>query len=159
MASDTRVLLALMAAIYALVYGVVLVADVGDVDRRLNVSAWFSWHAAFLVILVGSAEAPSGQQQGQSTPYLSPLTSIVHFICSLAATLQAVGFFIWAVVLWARDPGNGGSGSPLDEPENFLGLMSAALGALAFVGALIVLLTVNNMFLAKRGHRLLGHAT
>lgn len=130
----TRPLLVFFTGVYAFVYAAVLVSSVGDADRQLNVAGWFSWHAVFLVVLASSASLRAPSAGGVIA------TSIIHFVGAAAATLQSLGFFIWALVLWSRDK---------DSP--FLGLIAAALGAQALVGVPLVLLTVRNMFLARRG--------
>jgi hypothetical protein len=117
-----------LAGVYALVFALLLIASIGDKQRQMNVQGWFSWHPIYILVLAAD--------NTPIRPFIPDVSALVRIVLSFAATGQSLGFFVWAIVLWAQEPAHS-SGSPLDVPANFFGLLSAALGAQMVAGFLI----------------------
>lgn len=125
-----------LAGLYALIFVLLLIASVGDKERFLNAQAWFSWHVVYLVVVV--ADAPS------LAPPTPAYYTLIRIAMSVGAALQALGFMIWSIVLWAGEPQT--SGSPLDRPANFFGLMIASFATLFICGLAMVWVLMHYYF-------------
>lgn len=84
------------AAVYSLVLLALYAVSVGDVDRRLNVAAWFSWHPVVAVLLC----ADSSSFQPPLSPRARRWHRLLRQVSTLVAALQCIGFVVWASVEW-----------------------------------------------------------
>jgi hypothetical protein len=111
------------AAIYSLVLLALFAVSAGDVDRRLNVAAWFAWHPVLLVVLCADSSSLS-----------PPLTAdarwwhrLTRQIGVIVAAFQCIGFIVWASVQW----GTVEHLSPTQ--QSFYGLVVSVLAAATVV--------------------------
>ena len=121
---------AFIAGIYALVFVILLVVSIGDEEHRLNVQAWFSWHAIYLMILVSDAATLVPTLQARRWH------ALVRQVGSLLAAFQSIGFAVWAIVEWTQAPDES-TDKLLFEPRNFYGLVIPTLFVMAGLALLI----------------------
>lgn len=144
---DDYALVSFCAGIYAVVFMLLLVVSVGDEANRLNVQAWFSWHAVLLVVLVSD---PPRQMGGAAlSASARRWHAFVRQVMLLVAALQSLGFAIWAIVEWTRAPAAAPGDDLILQPANFYGLATAALFVQAAVG-LVAFYTMLGIYSSRR---------
>lgn len=107
------------AAIYAFALLALYAVSAGDVDRRLNVQAWFSWHTTLLVVLC----ADSSSLQPPLTADARRWHRFARQLLALVAACQCIGFLVWAAVEW------GAANHLSAAQQTFYGLVITVLAA------------------------------